>query len=269
MGTYNPQKDKIRSAIESIRNQTISSWELLICDDGSDETKYREIQKLCRMDARIKCFRYNKNQGLAHALNECLRYAEGTYIARMDDDDVSLQKRLEKQADFLDNHSEYAWVGCAAELFDNTGIWGEASRPEVPERSDFLHSSPFVHPSVMFRKTILMDGYCENKFTSRCEDYELFMRLYSKGWKGYNLQEILFQYREDSRYLKRAMKYCVYEMIIRIQGFRKLGLLSVRNIPYVIKPILVGIISKWPSVAQKIRTIGMVGDHVVKSNEKR
>ncbi|MBR5515676.1 MAG: glycosyltransferase [Clostridia bacterium] len=269
MGTYNPDISKLKSAVDSIIKQTEKSWEMIIYDDGSTEAVSENIREICAYDDRLIYCKGETNKGLAHCLNEAFKLSKGRFIARMDDDDESLAKRFEIEREFLENNPEYGWVGCIADLFDNTGVWGRAQRAEKPEASDFLPSSPFIHPSVMFRREVLEEcnGYREDKLTARCEDYELFMRLYSLGKKGFNIQTVLFKYREDSKKLKRSMKYCANEMKIRRQGFKKLGIYNLKNGFYVVKPILVGLISKFPVLAQKIRTGTEKGDHIVKSEQ--
>lgn len=263
MGTYNPRITYLNTAVDSLINQTFVDWELILVDDGSDKNISSEIRNICKRDTRIHYFRRNKNLGLAHALNDGIQKSRGKYVARMDDDDISAPERLQDQMDFLELHQEYGWIGCEADLIDETGIWGKASRPEKPSVYSFLHSSPFIHPSVMFRRDVLTEcgGYSEKYFTTRCEDYELFMRLYASGYRGYNLRKNLFQYREDSRRLRRSMKYCCFEMIIRIQGFARLGILSLWTIPYVFKPVMVGIASLFPEFSQGIRVKRSTGDH--------
>lgn len=265
MSTLNPNERELRESVESIINQSISSWELLIYDDGSSEEKRVLIKEISKLDKRIHYIRGNSNRGIAAGLNECLKMAKGMYVARMDDDDICLPKRFEKQIKFLDANAEYQWVVVLADLFDENGIWGRADRPEKPEAIDFLHSSPFIHPSVMFRKSILLDvggGYKVSKETSRCEDYELFMRLYVKGYKGYNLQEVLFCYREEAGVLKRSWKYCFYETKIRWNGFRQLRILSYKNIYFIFKPLAVRALATFPGLAQKIRVRKNKGDHI-------
>ena len=77
------------------------------------------------------------------------------------------------------------------------------------------------------------------------------MRLYAAGYRGYNLQESLFQYREDrNAYRKRKYKYRVNEAKVRYRGYRELGILP-GHIHNVIKPLIVGMIPvQW---MQKIR----------------
>ena len=265
MGTYNPKISLFKSAITSLQNQTFENWELLLIDDGSVRSIYNEIRNILTDEPRACCIRIKQNQGLAHALNCGIRMARGKYIARMDDDDFSLPTRLEEQVNYLNRNLEYGWVGCEADLFDNNGIWGKANRPEKPNKKSFLHSSPFIHPSVMFRKELLLNigGYSENIYASRCEDYELFMRLYAKGYKGYNIKKSLFQYRDDAIYLRRSLKYCYYEMRIRAQGFARMNILSIKSLPYVLKPLFVGMASLFPSWAQKLRISRKTNDHRV------
>ena len=191
--------------------------------------------------------------GLAIALNQCLKKSRGEYIARMDADDLSKPERFEKQIVFLTEHPEYALVGCGADLIDDGGTWGERMPAEKPQKNDFLWSSPFMHPTIVIRKKVLeeLGGYTTEDYAERTEDYELFMRLYAAGYRGYNLQESLFQYREDrNAYRKRKYKYRVNEAKVRYRGYRELGILP-GHIHNVIKPLIVGMIPvQW---MQKIR----------------
>ena len=239
MSAYNPNRRHFVKAVESIINQTFTDWELIMCDDGSSE-KYTDFyEKVAAKDPRIILVHNCINSGLAVSLNKCVRKACGKYIARMDDDDFSDSGRLQKQYEFLEENPEYAWVGCNAFLMDETGNWGERILPEEPEKEDFLSYSPFIHPAVMFRAEVLR-GNTYSKLR-RGEDYDLFMRLYSKGYRGYNLQEFLFIYREDSQASKRkGYYYQMEEAGIRLRGFAHLGMLNMKNTAYVVKPLLSG-----------------------------
>lgn len=247
MGVYNPKnKVQFQQAVRSIINQTFQQWEMLIYDDGSDERYIPVIEKTAKLDKRIRLIRNEKNHGLAYGLNECLKQAKGRYIARMDDDDISMPDRLEKLYGFLENHREYQWAGSNSELIDENGVWGIERMQKIPCKEDFLSYSPYIHPSVVFRKKILerLNGYKVAAETMRCEDYELFMRLHEQGYKGYNLQENLLKYREDREgYKKRKYCYRVREVKVRYEGFKKLGILKFRTVPYVVKPLVAGLVS--------------------------
>lgn len=242
MGIYNPSDpETLEQAINSILIQTYQDFEFLIYDDGSEKEKAVVLEQLVKKDARIRLLRGETNKGLAHALNECLAIAKGEYIARMDGDDICAPERLWKQKEFLDHHSEYAFVGCSARLFDEEGIWGCRKMVERPTKREIIKYSPYIHPSVMFRKNRLKEvgGYLEAKETRRCEDYELFMRLYSKGFYGYNLEEALFFYHESrAHYDKRNFTQRIAEMKIRYRGFQAMGVLNMKTILYVLKPVV-------------------------------
>ena len=255
MGTYNPDCEKLKKSVESIITQTYTNWELLLYDDGSEKNTAGNIRKIAETDQRIRYVCGGENRGLAYALNVCIVQAKGEYIARMDDDDEAFPERIEKQVAFLEENPEYSWTGCAAELIDTDGCWGIAMRPECPDKKAFLKYSPYIHPGVIFRRNVLKEanGYRDSMWTARCEDYELFMRLTASGHRGYNMQETLIRYREDSKYLKRRFRYCFSEMLIRIQGFYRLKLFGIQTIPYILKPIMVYVASRFPAAAQKIR----------------
>lgn len=245
MGTYNEKNRKhVEQAIDSILNQTFTDFELIICDDGSEAEFYEWLKNYCRKDTRIRLLRSRSNHGLAAVLNKCFRCSRGRYVARMDADDVSKKDRLFEQAAFLTEHAEYALVGCDAQIIGEEGVWGIRRMERVPEKTSFLSTSPFIHPSVMFRREALaqLHGYRVLPRTLRVEDYDFFMRLYAAGYKGYNLPKVLFQYREDQRaYGKRKYRYRINECWVRYHGFRALGILK-GNLRYVGKPLLAGLI---------------------------
>lgn len=254
MGVYNC-KDirRLRASIDSIIGQTYTDWEFLICNDGSTDETLSELKKIEQIDERIRVISYFPNRGLAYALNQCILLAEGQYIARQDDDDISEPERLACQVKFMDAHPEYSVVGTAAKVFDDNGIWGKYEVEEQPTKKTFLWNSPFIHPTVMMRKDALKEAGCYRvaKETRRCEDYDLFMRMYAMNNIGYNIQSELYQYRiENGNKKYRPMKYRIDEAIVRYIGFKRMGMFP-GAIPYVIKPILIGLIPQ--SIFKKIR----------------
>lgn len=246
MGIYNMEqkKDLVKLAIDSILNQSYKDFEFIICDDGSSDNTYNVVKNIVKDDKRVILLKNEINRGLAYSLNKCISKSRGKYIARMDADDISENNRLEKQVDFLDKHSEYAIVGCNLLLVNNNGVWGKRILAEKPTKKSFLFTSPFCHPAIVMRKEVLneVNNYRVEKITRRAEDYDLFMRIYANGYKGYNMQEFLYQFREDNdTYKRRAYKYRWDEMQVRYRGFKDLKLLP-NGLIYVIKPLIVGLI---------------------------
>lgn len=246
MGVYNCGKraDLLEKSIDSILHQTYQDWELLICDDGSVDDTYCILQNLSKRDARIRILHYSPNRGLSYALNYCLSEATGLYIARQDDDDISAPERLAKQVRAMAERPMYDIVGTTARIYNDNGVWGVFDVPEYPTRESFLWNSPFIHPTVMMRKDALqaVNGYRVAKETRRCEDYDLFMRMYAGGYRGYNIQERLYLYRSENGETKhRPMKYRIDEAVVRWQGYKALHM-RCAGMPYVVKPLLVGML---------------------------
>lgn len=245
MGIWNPEPSDLNRCIGSLIHQHFQSWELLLYDDGSNREIGRNIRRIAGCDNRIICLGSDTNHGLAAALNACIQTARAPYIARMDGDDIAFPERLDEQYAFLETHPQYQWVGSTAQLIDNCGVWGILSVPEHPRAEDFLTNSPFIHPSILFRREVLTrtGGYCTDKSVAQLEDYELFMRLYGLGMCGYNIQHPLIGYHEDlAAHRKRTYGRRIREMRLRCHGFQELGILRPSTLPYVIKPLFVGLI---------------------------
>lgn len=253
MGVYNQYDElQLNVAVDSILNQTFQDFEFIIYDDGSDEEPANILKRLEEKDERIQLIRCEKNHGLAFSLNECIGLAKGSYLARMDADDISLPDRLEKEYQFLEQHKEYDWVGCNAKVFDGDRIWGTYHMAEEPNQYNFLPFSPYIHPSVMFRRELFEQGtgYDISQETLRCEDYELFMRLYQQGYRGYNIQKEMFLYREGVQaYRKRTWKSRMNEARVRVKNFPKMNLPLEKQITYILRPLITAFIP-YPLVAQ-------------------
>ena len=88
MGTYNG-RSRIDKAISSIKKQTYTDWELIICDDCSSDGTYEYLINKYKDEPKIIITQLQKNSGLSSALNRCIELSHGEYLARMDDDDYS------------------------------------------------------------------------------------------------------------------------------------------------------------------------------------
>lgn len=255
MGVYNCKsfQDLARS-VDSIIAQSYTDWEFIICDDGSDDgVTAAYLAQIKKRDHRIKILSYANNHGLAYALNYALSCARGEYIARTDYDDISHSERFAKQVKFLDENNEYSFVGSNANVFNGSGVWGALIMPEYPDKKSLLWNAPFIHPTMMFRKKDLLavGGYPTDKVNRRCEDYTLEMDMYSRGYKGYNLQECLLDtFYENGARKYRPMKDRVAEARARFRGFKKNGIL-LQGIPFIVKPLLIGLIPQF--VFRKIK----------------
>jgi len=102
-------------AIESIRRQTWTDWELLVLDDGSSDATV-EIARAFG-DPRIRVLVDGQRRGLAARLNQGIDLVRGRYLARMDADDAAYPERLARQVGYLDSHAEVDLLGTRVLLF--------------------------------------------------------------------------------------------------------------------------------------------------------
>ena len=91
----------IANTIQSVQNQTISDWEMIIVDDGSSDNSVEIIQKIIAQDSRIKLIQ-KENGGSASARNLALSIAQGEYIQFLDSDDTIDYKKLERQITLME-----------------------------------------------------------------------------------------------------------------------------------------------------------------------
>lgn len=241
-GAYNVEKT-LEKSINSILDQSYKNWEFIICDDGSND-KTLEILNTYKKKYPDKflILKNERNLGLNKSLNKCLNYVTGTYIARHDLDDYSKSDRLEKQVNYLEMNPEISLVGTNMEYMDEEGVWGRSQVVMSPTKKNFIKGTPFCHATIMLRNTVFekVNGYSEKAYALRVEDYELWFRVYSKGFRGINLEEVLYtMYDNREAFNRRKFKYRLNESIVKYKGFR---LLEISPIYYIqiLRPLLIG-----------------------------
>ncbi len=170
----------LHEAIDSILSQTFTDFELLAFDDCSTDQSLSILRSYAEADPRVRVTANPQNLGLTKTLNLGLSMARGTYIARMDADDVSLPNRLEKQMAFLEAHPAVAVLGACGQVIDESGhpirkLTLPIAVPDIKER--LLHGNCLIHTSVVIRADVMRDaeGYSEKH--PYAQDYELWLRL--------------------------------------------------------------------------------------------
>jgi glycosyltransferase involved in cell wall biosynthesis len=194
----------VGEAIESILAQSYGDFEFIVIDDGStDETP--GILAAYR-DSRIRLYRHG-NRGLAATLNRGIELARGSYIARQDQDDVSMPTRLAIQVAHMKANQQCALVGTWARIrreLADTHRYHKHAADSDSLKFELLLNNPFVHSSVMMRSSALMrvGGYCEDRTRQPPEDYELWSRM-ARHYEVANIPEVLHIYRETAGSMSR------------------------------------------------------------------
>lgn len=190
----------LAATINSVLAQTMRDFELIIINDGSTDESAAIIRSFS--DSRIR-YLEQPNRGLVATLNRGLAEAKGTYIARIDGDDVCLPERFARQAAWLDAHPATAVTGCFVNFInekgEEIGHWPVDRANHTPEQ--IRHALPslncMTHPSIMARAAIMRQfGY--NPAQQHIEDYDLWLRMQAEGLQIDKVPEVLLQYRVHS-----------------------------------------------------------------------
>lgn len=244
MGIYNCA-DTLEEALDCILRQSYTDWEVIMCDDHSEDRTAAVAQKYtkCYPDKFI-LLKNDKNRGLNYTLNRCLEQASGEYIARMDGDDLCVEDRFEREISILENVPEVSIVSSDMLFFDDEGVWGQTHVKESPVNENFVKSTPFCHAACMVRRQAYesVGGYSVSKRLLRVEDYHLWVKMYEKGYKGVNICQPLYLMRDDRNAQRRKrFRYRFHESLVKAYAIKALGLKPYHYI-WCMVPILKGMI---------------------------
>ena len=218
MPVYNGQP-YLAEAIESVLRQSFRDFEFVIVDDGSTDDSPTVLQQFADADERLRVLTRG-NSGIVNALNEGVAAARGSYIARMDADDIALPDRLQKQLAYMQRSPDCVAVGSAMLNIDPQG------RPIAVQRYPQSHDEiqrqllrgigGISHPTSMIRAEAMQQvGGYRLKY-QWVEDKDLWLRLTEIGRLS-NLEDVLLQYRlhlesvcyrrnlEQSRLMRRLL----------------------------------------------------------------
>lgn len=200
-------QDTLNQAIESTLRALGEQDELLVLIQGANLDHYRigEIK-----DERLRVFYKDQAEGIAKALNYLVTKAQGKFVARMDQDDICLKSRFRKQLRALENRG-YDFV------FANAILFGKQIRPfgfipQLPYALDSLSSNlilpmrnPFIHPTMLAKRSALEAlGYFR---PSVAEDYDLWLRAASKGFKLGKLRSFGILYRVHGQQFSQSTDF--------------------------------------------------------------
>ena len=196
-------------ALASLSSQTEQSFEILAIDDGSRDKTSQILDN--HPDPRLRVLRQPPT-GIVAALNHGLAQARAPYVARMDADDLAAPERLGLQAAFLDANPGVGLLASRVEYLGDRdasrglALWLEWTNslltPAAIACERFVES-PLVHPSVMFRRTLIEQhgGYRDGDFP---EDYELWLRWLEAGVAMTKLDAPLLRWRDRPDRLTRT-----------------------------------------------------------------
>ncbi|WP_261824615.1 glycosyltransferase [Vibrio neonatus] len=217
----------------SLQKQTRLADEVVIVFDGFIPEKLENLVYRFEKKLNIKLVKLEQNVGLAKALNAGLKVCKGELIARLDTDDYCRSDRLEIQEQYFLNNPEADVVGSFAQLIDFSGNF-QGIRSNPINNNDIykeLWCCPLLHPSVMYRKIIIVNVGAYNPNLKRRQDYELWFRVAKQGGTFKNIDKPLIAYRYDRDTNKRQNPKIAFQQgIIGFKGTMSLRLGFVKSI---------------------------------------
>ena len=194
MPTYN-RSTFIIDAIESIRNQTMKDWELIVVDDGSTDSTPDLMEFYTNEDPRIKYIRRKVNKGIAISRNEAIEAATSDKIIITDSDDIQEDSRFKKVLKYWSTHKDvdivYHRMFICTEDLQIVGQIGDANFTI----EDMFKEQAIPHPVVAFKKSVWkLNPY--NPKAKYGEDWEFLLKCCLEGFIFGHFRAVLVQYRE-------------------------------------------------------------------------
>jgi len=195
ISTYNGEK-YIQECVSSILSQTFRDFEIIIVDDLSTDDTVKVIQEIRAQDERV-FFYSNSCHNHSMALNLGLLYANGDYIARIDQDDIMTATRLMEQISFMEQHKDvdvcFSWFKTFGDSNQNVELCkGDIEFAEY----QLLITNIFPNPTAMIRKAFLDSHKIKyNTQYQYAEDYAFWIECALSGAKFHIIPRFLQRYR--------------------------------------------------------------------------
>ncbi|TFG93728.1 MAG: glycosyltransferase family 2 protein [Syntrophobacterales bacterium] len=229
--TYN-RIDLLPETLTSVQDQSFSDWQCWIAEDGATQETADAVKPF------LKDRRFTYLPG-AHAgfpavpRNRAIRKGTAEFVAILDDDDLWLPEKLERQLDFMKTHPDCVLLGCNAFRWPGTGEWDECPlyfKKGMRERVTYkalMQQNCMINSSALIRRTALEQAglYNEGLNPPIGEDYELWLRLVALG-EVWVIAEPHMVFRETARTyystLDRSQNYQaaahVFEAVLKGTG---------------------------------------------------
>ncbi len=226
MPAYNSSSTIVES-IGSVLAQSISDFELLVVDNGSDDNTKELVTNITEYDPRVKLFSCS-DKGTSWARNHGIKLAKGRYIAFLDSDDLWASDKLEKQLNFMSKNS--AVISCTAyqpfiSINRELKKLSERTVPDIIDYSSLLYTCKVGCSTVMFEYKYFPDIQfpCVHK-----EDYALWLNIARNGYHIHGLNESLVFYRvsnsslSGNKYIEFMRQWSIYRSHLNMSFIRSI-----------------------------------------------
>ena len=194
MPVFNVDPEWLQAAIKSVVNQLYENWELCIVDDASSREETIDFLKTVR-HPRIRIRYLDNNRNISGATNEAIRFANGEYLAFMDNDDELTADALYEMVKAI-NETDADLIYSDEDFIDLDGNYIEPHfKPDFSP--DLLLSHNYITHFVVIRKELLdAVGLLDSRYDG-AQDHELLLRLTEKAAQIYHIQKVLYHWRRS------------------------------------------------------------------------
>ena len=184
----------IAESIESILHQTYQNWELIITDDRSSDHTPEIVQTYCQKDSRIDFVIAEQHTGIAGTRNQCLARVKGRFVAFLDNDDLWVPEKLEKQVHFM-LEKECAFSYSEYELMKEDGTL----KGKTIKTAGIITYNKYLRNTIIGSGTIMLDtkktGSLKMPYNATSDDMALWCKILKDGHRAYPIKEVLMKYR--------------------------------------------------------------------------
>lgn len=187
----------VQDSIQSIIDQDYKNIELIIIDDGSEDSSVLQIKKMiiaCRQRFVRFEFRVRPNKGLSATLNEALEWANGEYFSPLASDDIALPHKTRFLVDKIYNSKYVAVFGNVKQIGNTVGVEEKLEQNEHTFKDLFMQKMLPAAPAALMKtqEIINIGGYLEG---IKLEDWYMWLKLTEKSKRIISFNEVVCLYR--------------------------------------------------------------------------
>lgn len=227
MPCFNESLGNLEESFHSLKSQSFADFECIVVDESTNDSLASHCRSLCDSDDRFRYVRPESRLGLAASLNLGIDLAAAQWIARFDSDDICLPQRFELQMEYLDKNPKVGLLGAGIEVIDDRGAHvGYRTYPQDHHEIEraFYFTTPVAHPTVIYKKELVIRDAGYNSSFKNAEDLDLWLRLLSAGVTFANLSQPLVKYRQSQT--KRSKTHWKFNLKARLNNFQTNGFLK-------------------------------------------
>ena len=240
---YYKKSKYIDETINSILNQSMQEFEIIIIDDELTESSLKVLTNLKKLDSRVKVFRYNKNLGAGQSRNNAINLCIGEYVAFCDCDDLWKPQKLEKQIQFM-REFNLRFSFTSYEIINNQNLRiGFREAKKNLSFKQLRNSCDIGLSTVIIKKDVFNSKLFRFGKTKTKEDFILWLLLAKNGIELSGMNECFVSWRKNSESLSSSNfqkiidGYRVYRKYLQYSRTKSLFFLIILSFNFMLKKI--------------------------------